>query len=122
MISTLLETDYRPTQEYWDWWQGACHVRHAVHCDIVLDLLRNVPDHRRHARQARLDTRKPTRRERHAREPEGIRGPWREPARQRKELLNAESKEEPEYARHENLGDIQQDEHRSSPPPPPPMP
>ncbi|RYR03300.1 hypothetical protein Ahy_B06g082176 [Arachis hypogaea] len=75
--------DYRPTQDYWDWYRGACRVKHLSDQNVLddsrlfdlpadvqptvnqsrdaLHLLRDVPDRCRCAKEVRDDTRWPTR-------------------------------------------------------------
>ncbi|RYQ92572.1 hypothetical protein Ahy_B09g098797 [Arachis hypogaea] len=118
--------DTRPTLEYYDWWRGACRVRHLSGQEVLEDprlaklppdvqptasqskdnlaYPRGVPDRSRRARKGRDDTRRPARRDRGHRE--------RRPG--------VPSDEEAEYAHQEEHGDIAQDREASPPPPPPP--
>ncbi|RYR47604.1 hypothetical protein Ahy_A07g033547 [Arachis hypogaea] len=90
MITVHFTIDIRPTGEYYDWWRGACRVRHLSGQEVLEDsrlvelppdiqptasqprddvtLLRGMPDRRRHAKEVREDTRRPARRERGQRE------------------------------------------------------
>ncbi|XP_072083686.1 uncharacterized protein [Arachis hypogaea] len=82
--------DTRPTLEYYDWWRGACRVRHLSGQEVLEDprlaklppdvqptasqskdnlaYPRGVPDRSRRAREGRDDTRRPARRDRGHRE------------------------------------------------------
>ncbi|RYR47178.1 hypothetical protein Ahy_A07g033125 [Arachis hypogaea] len=143
-ISIQHTFDYRPTQEYYDWWRGACQVRHLSGQDIledpklaelpsdvqltasqprdILHLPRDHPDQRRHVREVKADTWPHTRRERGARERglgEGVR---KERVRSRWARLDIESDEEAEFDIHEDHGDIPSGADDSPPPPPTPPP
>ncbi|QHN81521.1 uncharacterized protein DS421_20g687620 [Arachis hypogaea] len=140
-ISIQHTFDYRPTQEYWDWRRGACRVRNLssqdvldeprlsdLHDDIqpiasqprdVLHLPWDVPNRRRRAREVRADTRRPTRKERGAREREPGEGVRRERVRSRRVRLDVELDEEAEYDRQEEHGDILAGSDDSPLPPPP---
>ncbi|RYR07712.1 hypothetical protein Ahy_B05g075128 [Arachis hypogaea] len=140
--------DNRPTREYYDWWRGACRVRHLSGQEVLEDsrlvelppdvqltanqprddltLPRGVPDRRRRAREVKEDTRQPARREKGHRERRPGEPVRRERPRPRRARGDAESEEEAEYDHQEDDGDIP---HHSvalpmgpTPPPPPPPP
>ncbi|QHO01815.1 Serine/threonine protein phosphatase 7 long form isogeny [Arachis hypogaea] len=105
--------DTRPTGEYYDWWRGACRVRHLSGQEVLED-----------PRLVREDTRQPAKRERGHRECQPSDPVRRERARQRWARSDADSKDEAEFDCHEDDGDVPV--HGVSPliaptlPPPPP--
>ncbi|RYQ86081.1 hypothetical protein Ahy_B10g105742 [Arachis hypogaea] len=119
--------DTRPTGEYYDWWRGACRVRHLSGQNILEDprlvelppdvqptasqprddltLPRGVPDRRRRAREVIEDTCRPARRKRGQRERRPGEPVRRERARPRRARGDTDSEEEAEFDRQEDQGD-----------------
>ncbi|RYR33501.1 hypothetical protein Ahy_A10g048108 [Arachis hypogaea] len=111
--------DTRPTLEYYDWWRGACHVRHLSGQEVLEDprLAELPPDIQLTASQPRDDLTLPQ--ERGHRERQVGKPVRRERARPRQVGVGVESDEEAEYAHQEEHVDIPQDREASPLPPPP---
>ncbi|XP_057719573.1 uncharacterized protein LOC130934000 [Arachis stenosperma] len=83
----------------------------------VLHLPQDVPDHPQHSREVRENPRRPTRREKGARERGGV---PRDRVKPHRECLDLESEKKSKYHQQEDHGDIPDDQDDSLPPPPPP--
>ncbi|QHO21663.1 uncharacterized protein DS421_11g348690 [Arachis hypogaea] len=114
--------DTRPTSKYYDWWHGACRVRHLSGQEVLEDprLVELPPDVQPTASQPRDDLTLP-RGMPDWRRREPIR---RERARPQRARGDAESKEVAEFDRQEDEGDVPvhsvASPTGSTPPPPPP--
>ncbi|RYR34127.1 hypothetical protein Ahy_A10g048852 [Arachis hypogaea] len=115
-ISIQHTFDTRPAQEYYDWWCGACHPRHLSGEEVLEDrrlaelpadvqpttsqpwddlhLSLGVPNQHKRATEVRMDTRRPARRGRDARNHRRCEGVMRERVRPRRAQLDVESHEE----------------------------
>ncbi|RYR65197.1 hypothetical protein Ahy_A03g011164 [Arachis hypogaea] len=127
-ITVHYTVDARSTVEYYDWWRGACRVRHLSGQEVLEDprlvelphdvqptvsqprddltLPRGMPDRRRCAREVKEDTRRPARRERGQRERRPNEPIRRERVRPRRAWGDTDSEEEAEFDHHEDEGQV----------------